>query len=58
MKLSKIYIIVWFLIGIALAFYGWRWTVVWVISGFLNDLSEHQYNKEIKSKKKISPYIN
>ena len=57
MKLSKIYIMIWLFIGIGLTFYDWRWTIVWVISGALNGLSEYQYKKETKPKKRIPPYV-
>lgn len=58
MKRSNIYIIVWLLIGAALAIIDWKWMVVWIISGYLTGVIDSNKNKENMSKKEIPPYIN
>ena len=57
MKLSKIFILVWFLIGLGLIAIDWRWMVIWTISGFLCDLVYIQEKKEAKPKKKRLYYV-
>jgi len=55
MKLSKIYLWAWILLGLGLIFINWRLTVIWIVSGFLNGLSEYYYKKETKPKNKGVP---
>ena len=58
MKLSKIYMLMWVLIGIGISFIDWKWMVVWAVSGFINGLSEYRYKEETKPKKRVPLYVN
>lgn len=57
MRASRILLIIWLLIGIALLVINFRYGITWIISVFLINTYDSQRKRELKSKKGVPSYI-